>query len=143
MNKLSDQLSELASRTAKLEDSVAAVQEKDRKRLDAQKAELDATVSAGRAMAKAKAESVSDAAPTWWSSTRDGADQWFDDQRAKRAERRAEHDADKAEQNAEDAEADAADALDYALYAIDVAQSSLIDAALARADAEADAAALA
>lgn len=137
MNKLSDQLSELASRTAKLEDSAAAVRQKDRQRLDAEKAELDTTLSAARSKAKAEAESASEAASTWWSSTRDSADQWFDDQRTKRAARRAEHDADRAEEAAEAAEADAADALDFALYAIDVAQSSLIDAALARADADA------
>jgi len=135
MRKLSDQLVELASRTAKLEDSVKAAQDKDRQRLEAQKRDLVSTMTATRAQAEQDVASAGAAASSWWTSTRDSADQWFVGVRAKRAEVRAEHDAAKAERAAEDAEIDAADAVDFALYAIDTAEYALIDAALARADA--------
>ena len=135
MDKLSDQLSELASRTAKLEDAVTAAQDRDRQRLEVQKAELATSMSNARAKVKATATSAEDDVSTWWSSTRDSADEWFDGVRTKRAERRAAHDLEQADRVADDAEADAVDAVDFALYAIDVAEDALIDAALAREDA--------
>lgn len=137
MQKLSDQLSELSSRTAKLEDSVSAAQDKDRQRLEAQKRELMTTMANARDKAEKEAAAAGTAASSWWSSTRDSADRWFDGVRAKQADRRAERDVAKAERTAEDAELDAADAIDFALYAIDAAEYALIDAALARDDADA------
>ena len=47
-----------------------------------------------------------------------------------------EHDLKKAEHRADRAEQDAADAIDFALYAVDQVEWLVIDAALARADAD-------
>ena len=137
MKRLSDQLVELASRTAKLEDSVKAAQDSDRQRLEAQKRDLLSTMTATRAQADQDIAAAGAAASSWWTSARDSADQWFAGVRAKRVERQAEHDVAQAERAAEDAELDAADAVDFALYAIDTAEYALIDAALARDDADA------
>lgn len=137
MKKLSEQLDALASRTAKLEDSVRSAQDKDRQRLEAQKRDLVSTMTETRAQAGHDLEAAGDAVSSWWTSNRDSADQWFSGVRAKRVQHRAEHDAAQAERAAEDAELEAADAVDFALYAIDTAEYALIDAALARDDADA------
>jgi hypothetical protein len=52
------------------------------------------------------------------------------------ADRRAEHDLDRANMRAENAEADAAFAIDYAVAAIEEAEYAVLDAALARKEAD-------
>jgi hypothetical protein len=52
------------------------------------------------------------------------------------ADRRAEHDLDRANKRAENAEGDAAFAIDYAVAAIDEAEYAVLDAALARKEAD-------
>ncbi len=51
-------------------------------------------------------------------------------------DRRAEHDLDRANKRAENAEGDAAFAIDYAVAAIDEAEYAVLDAALARKEAD-------
>ena len=50
-------------------------------------------------------------------------------------DRRAEHDLDRANKRAENAEGDAAFAIDYAVAAIDEAEYAVLDASLARMEA--------
>ncbi len=133
MPKLSAQLSELSGRVAKAEDVIAAAQDRDRQRLEAQRAELQSSVQSG----KEHAAAAGAAAASWWSQTRGSADDWFAGQRAKAAQRREDHDLKKATHQADEAEADAADAVDFAAFALDQAQYAIIDAVLARADADA------
>ncbi len=133
MRKLSAQLSELSVRVAKAEDVIAAAQDRDRQRLEAQRAELRTSVE----QSKQRVVAAGEATESWWTQTRGAADSWFADRRAKLAEHREEHDLKKAEHRADAAEADADDAVDFALYALDQAEYAIIDATLARADADA------
>jgi hypothetical protein len=52
------------------------------------------------------------------------------------ADRRAEHDVDRANNRAENAEVDAAFAIDYAVAAIEEAEYAVLDASLARMEAD-------
>jgi hypothetical protein len=51
-------------------------------------------------------------------------------------DRKAEHDVDRANKRAENAEGDAAFAIDYAVAAIEEAEYAVLDAALARKEAD-------
>jgi hypothetical protein len=133
MTRLSIQLAELSDRAAKVEDVVSAAQVRDRQRLDAQRAALHATVET----AESHAAEAHASAESWWGQSRDSANVWFAGLRAKADRRRDDHDVAKADQHAEEAEFDATDAIDFALYALGVAEYAIIDATLARADADA------
>jgi len=129
MRTLSEQLADLSTRTAKVEDAVAAAEDRDRQRLEAQRAELHASLAAGK-------DRVAESTASWWTDARAGADTWFASIQAKNDEHRAEWGRKRAEDRADEAEADASDAVDFALYALDQAEYALIDATLARADAD-------
>lgn len=133
MKTLSEQLSALSAHTARLADVIAAAEDRDRERLQAQHAELQAGFASGRQ----RIADTAAATQSWWSQARDSAEKWFSDTRARNTERREEHDRKRAEHRADEAEADAADAIDFAIYALDQAEYAIIQASLARADADA------
>jgi DNA-directed RNA polymerase alpha subunit len=137
MKALSQQLTDLAARSKKTEDVVAAAQEKNRARLESQRDKLKTSIADGSAKARERAASAEGKTQQWWSDTRSSADARFATVRAEAAERRTEKDIKKAERHAEQAEQDAADAIDWALYVLDQAEYAAIDAVIARADAEA------
>jgi hypothetical protein len=133
MTKLSVQLAELSDRAAKVEDVVSAAQGRDRQRLEAQRAALQSAIESGRS----KAADARASAESWWAQSRDSADSWFAGIRAKNEQRQSDWDRKKADRRADEVESDAADAIDFAMYALDEAESAIIDATLARADADA------
>jgi hypothetical protein len=133
MTKLSVQLAELSDRAAKVEDVVSAAQVRDRQRLEAQRATLHTAIETGKSRAVDAQASVD----SWWANSRDSADNWFAGIRAKGEQQREGWDRKKADHRADEAEADAADAIDFALYALDEAEYAIIDATLARTDADA------
>jgi hypothetical protein len=133
MTKLSVQLAELSDRAAKVEDVVSAAQVRDRQRLEAQRNALQSAIETGRT----KAADARASAESWWAQSRESADSWFAGVRAKNEQRQSDWDRKKADRHADAAESDAADAIDFAMYALDQAESAIIDATLARADADA------
>jgi hypothetical protein len=72
---------------------------------------------------------------TWWNDRR-SIDARVAALRTERDDHRAVHDRKKAERRAEDAEADAAYAVEFALQMLDEAQYAVVDAILARIDAD-------
>ena len=136
MKPLSEQLTDLAARSKNTEDVLAAAQEKNRARLESQRDELKASIDAGNAEARQRAEADEAKTQQWWNDIRSSVDAQFATMRAEADERRTEKDIKKAERHAEQAEQDAADAIDWALYFLDQAEYSAIDAVIARADAD-------
>jgi hypothetical protein len=134
MPKLVTQLGALTSRAGKVEDIVAAAEDRDRQRLEAQREELRASLDASRERAAAQ---TGEAPGSWWQQTRASADAWFATIHAKSSRRREQWDRHEAEQRADEAESDAADAIDFALYALSEAEYAITDAALARVEADA------
>jgi hypothetical protein len=113
---------------------MSAAQAKNRGELESQRAELDKTIEAG----KAKAAAAQNRVQSRWDESRRSVEQRVAALRADANTRRAERDAKKAERRAEDAEQEAADMVDFALYVLDETEYAVIDAAVARADADAD-----
>ncbi|MDX6249616.1 MAG: hypothetical protein QOF10_2976 [Kribbellaceae bacterium] len=136
MKALSEQLTDLAARSKKTEDVVAAAQEKNRARLESQRNKLKTSIADGNAKARERAASAEGKTQQWWNDTRSSVDARFATMRAEADERRTEKDIKKAEHHAEQAEQDAADAIDWALYVLDQAEYAVIDAVIARADAD-------
>jgi hypothetical protein len=136
MKRLSEQLTDLAARSKNTEDVVAAAQENDRARLESQRDKLKTSIAAGSAKAQQRAGAAEAKAQQWWNDTRSSVDARFAAMRAEADERRTEKDVKKAERHAEQSEQDAAYAIDWAVYFLDQAEYSVIDAVIARADAD-------
>jgi hypothetical protein len=136
MKALSEQLSDLSARSKKTEDVIAATREKNRAHMETQRAELKDSIDADTLKVKEQAASARDNAQSSWREARSSVDAHFATMRDEADERRVERTAKKAEHRAERAEQDAADAIDLALYVLDQAEYAVLDAALARADAD-------
>ncbi|WP_217561895.1 hypothetical protein [Streptomyces sp. GbtcB6] len=132
MDKLSDQLSRLADRTKNVEDTATAAKAKNREQLETKKASLEASLDA----AGAKADDAKARAQSQISDLHDSVAKHFADRRAAIAEHKAERDLKRAERRADDAEQDAADAIALVFYVLDQAEYAVVDAVLARADAD-------
>lgn len=136
MKRLSEQLSELADRTKKTEDTVDAAREKDRQKLETQRAAIKGSADAHADSAKAGVAGAKNKLDTKWDASRASLDSKLAAIRDHAEQRRAEHDVSKANHHADIAEQDASDAIDLALYTLDCAEYAIIDAAIARADAD-------
>jgi hypothetical protein len=136
MKALSEQLTDLAARSKSTEDVVAAAQQNNRARLESQRDKLKTSIAAGNAKARERAATDEAKTQQWWNDTRSAVDARFATMRAEADERRTEKDIKNAEHQAEQAEEDAADAIDLALYFLDQAEYSVVDAVIARADAD-------
>jgi hypothetical protein len=133
---LSDELTKLAARAKEAEDHTAAARGKA-------KAELEQEVKQARESASTRADKLRESADAhqgrisaWW---RDVQRSWSKHVAAITddiAERRAEHDLDSATRRADNAEEDALFAINYAYAAIEEAEYAVLDAALARMEAD-------
>jgi DNA repair exonuclease SbcCD ATPase subunit len=132
MEKLSDQLTQLADRTKQVEDTATAAKAKNRAQLETTKTSLKASLDA----VGTKADEAKTRAQGWMGDVHDSVEKHFADRRAAGAEHKAERDLKRAERRADDAEQDAADAVALVLYALDQAEYAIVDAVLARADAD-------
>ena len=133
---LSDQLTKLAARAKEAEDHAAAAQDKA-------KADLEADVEVARGSAEAQHLALRESAAAskgkiseWWNDLEERWNKAVADIREKIDSRKGEIDLDKAEKNAENAEDDASFAIDYANAAIGEAEYEVLDAALARKEAD-------
>jgi hypothetical protein len=147
MKAFSEQLSELSGRARKVEDVVGAARERDRARLEAQRDALKTSVEASKAeatedLAAARADMAADVGEARarmkarWDTVRSSVDQRFAEIRAAAEERRNERDIQKAQRHADVAELEAVDAVDLALFVIDEAEYAIVEAVIARDDAE-------
>jgi len=133
---LSDQLSRLTTRTKEAEDRAAAAKAKA-------KADLEQDVKEAGESAQAQADALAQAVDSqadrvsiWWGNLQRS---WSDHTAVVRQhvdDRRAAHDLHAAQRNADQAESDAAFAIDYAYGAVEEAEYAVLDALLARMDAD-------
>ena len=133
---LSDDLTNLAARAKEAEDHAAAAQTKT-------KADLEADVENARAVAQTEADRLSESADAnrdrfsaWWHDVQRSWSEHVTAVKENIADRRAEHDVDRANKSAENAEDDAAFAIQYAIAAIEEAEYAVLDASLARMNAD-------
>ena len=133
---LSDQLTKLAARAKEAEDRAVAAKTKAR-------AELEQDVHSAREAAQAQADQMRETAKAnkgkvsdWWTGVQKNWDDHIATIRQNIDEKRAEHDLNTAQRDADNAEDDAAFAVDYAYGAIEEAEYAVLDATLARENAD-------
>jgi hypothetical protein len=133
---LSDQLTKLAARAKEAEDRVAGAQNKAR-------SDLEKDVKTARESAKAQADELSKAVENqkgklsaWWASLQRSWTEHVAEIRRNIDERRASHDVEVAQREADGAEEDAVFAVNYAYAAIEEAEYAVLDARLARMNAD-------
>lgn len=136
MKKLSESLLDLAARVKRVEDSAAAVQERNRAALEARRGELEAAIEQEKVELEAAATTARGSARGWWSETKSSIERQIAEMRADFENWQAERKEESAERAAEDAEDDAVVAITLAGYCLDAAEWAVVRAALSRADAD-------
>ena len=136
MQKLSAALLDLASRIKRVEDSAAAVEAKNRVKLQARREELAAAIDESHIELAAAATQAKESTRTNWSQAKTAIEGQVGDMRADFAKWQAEIKEDRAEQAAEDAEYDAVVAVNLAAYCLDAAEWAVVQAELARGEAD-------
>jgi len=136
MQKLSTALLDLASRVKRVEDSAAAVEARNRAKLQARREELEAAIDESRVELAASATQAKEATRGKWSQVKTSVEGRVDEMRADFAKWQAEMKEDRAERAAEDAEYDAVVAVNLAAYCLDAAEWAVVQAELARGEAD-------
>jgi hypothetical protein len=134
--KLSESLQELSAHIKELEDSADATYEANRTKLETRSREIDAALKADADAFQADIDEAVERGRSQWSEAKASAKRPLDEVRARIDKRHAEHEVHHALRLADEAEQDAADAIDTAAYFLDVAEYTVIDAALARMAAD-------
>ena len=129
MRNLSDALIGLAGRVKRVEDSAAAVQEKNRAALQSRREELEAAIEQSKVELDAAATQAKDTTRGWWSETTSSIQADFAEWQAEMKEKNAER-------AAGDAEDDAVVAVSLAAYCLDAAGWAMVRAELARGEAD-------
>ncbi|MCU1285296.1 MAG: hypothetical protein JWO13_1646 [Acidobacteriales bacterium] len=136
MPPLSDQLEDLSRRTKNAENSVAAASKKNQAQLERRRDELKSNIESARQKVDTAAAGAKDNVRSGLAEIKNKIDGQLANARAKFEERKAERDLNKAEQRAQSAEDDAADVIAFTAYMIDQSEYAVINAVLARADAD-------
>jgi hypothetical protein len=139
MKPLSQQLAELSQRARSAEDAAATASSQARQRRE----ELRGRVEQARATAQQQAGQLrqatgqaADEATAWWTDVQDTWNSHLRMARTRISDTKGRLDADLAQRRASNAEAYATAALAFALATVDEAEYAVLDAILARADAD-------
>jgi chromosome segregation ATPase len=138
---LSEQIDALQAKVADLKSSLDASRHETNEQIKARVASAKAKAQAAQETVHGKAGQAADHAHTQWQSFKADASAKMQELQGRIDRKREEHDVKAAEEDAEWAEDNASDALDYAAWAVDQASVAVLDAADARAWADARAAA--
>ncbi|WP_231996882.1 hypothetical protein [Mycobacterium scrofulaceum] len=133
---MSESLLDLAGRVKKVEDSAAAVQEKNREKLRARRDELEAAIEQEKIELEAAATLVKEDARSWWSETKNSIEHQINQMRADFEKWQGDMKEKSAERAAENAEDDAVVAVNLAAYCLDAAEWAVVRAELARGEAD-------
>jgi hypothetical protein len=136
MKPLSQSLQDLATRVEVLEDSATATFEANRAKLEQRRGEIDDALNTELGEFDAAVREAAEAGRTKWNDTKASMKHQLDEVRARVDKRQSQHELHHALRLAETAEQDAAAAIDVAAYCLNIAEYSVIDAALARMAAD-------
>ena len=138
---LSEQADALQAKAADLKSSLDASRRETDEQIKARLANAKTKAAAARGTVHGEAGQTADRAHAQWQSFKADTSARMQQLQEQIERKRNERDVKAAEKDAESAEDNAADALDYAAWAIDEAEFAVLDAAVARAWADARAAA--
>lgn len=136
MKPLSESLEELAARVKLIEGSATATFEADRTKLEQRRKEIDESIKGDVNEFELAVREANEAGRTWWNETKASMKRPLDELRARIDKRQSEHELHRAQRQADAAEEDAAAAIAAAKYFVNVAEYSVVDAALARMAAD-------
>lgn len=136
MERLSESLLDLAGRVKRLEDSAAAVREKNRAALQARRDELEAAIEREAGQIHKATTGTKGEARKWWSETRASIERQVAQMRADFEKWQTEMKKKNAEHAAQEAEDEAVMAVTLADYCIDAAEWAVVRAELARGEAD-------
>ena len=136
MKTLSESLMDLAGRVKKLEDSAAAVQEKNGAALQARREELETAIEREKGDLEQATSQAKEGARSWWSDTKGSIERQIAEMRTDIEHWQAERTEKNAERAAENAEEDAVVAVTLATYCLDAAEWAPVRAELARGEAD-------
>ncbi|MCW3008807.1 MAG: hypothetical protein JWP17_3433 [Solirubrobacterales bacterium] len=132
-----DRFSELRQQVNQAESNIKAAASEDSAKLTAKADEARKAADEHAAQFAATAQDTSKQAEAHWNELQSSWDQHTQRIRQRIAEKKAEHDAASAQRDAEWAENDAVNAVDFALVTVQEAEYAVLDAAVARANADA------
>jgi exonuclease VII large subunit len=136
MEPLARQLQGLSEQAKKTEDVVAAARERNRARLEAHRDQLHDAWTAAVNRTRQQVDADDAALQFRWWQMRERIRGHFAELQDRSERWRGDHDVKKAERRANQAERDAAEAVDFAVIALNGAMEAVVDAVLARADAD-------
>ena len=136
LDKASAQLKGLSEKASEAEANANAAKAKDKADLEQRVAAAEATAKQASDDMKASAQDTRDEITQWWGQVQDNWKSLIAKVRRDSDEDKANLQADRAEKRAERAEAHAAKAVEFANTAIEEAEYQVLNAALARLDAE-------
>jgi hypothetical protein len=133
---LSESLTDLAGRVKKLEDSAAAVQEKNRAALQARRGELEAAIEREKGELEQATSQAKEGVRSWWSDVKGSIERQIAEMRTDIEHWEAGRKEKNAERAAENAEEDAVVAVTLAAYCLDAAEWAAVRAELARGEVD-------
>lgn len=136
MRRLSESLVELAARAEELEDAAADALEADRSTLEKRRRDIEKVIDAEIDALERTVHDVSATGRKWWEDTRAAVARQVDTMRSDYERRQSQRRSEEATRAADMAERDAAAAVALASYYLNVAEYAVLDAELARADAD-------
>lgn len=137
IDQASAKLKELAGRASEAEANVKAAAEKEQAELLKEVEAVEEAASQAAAQLKSSAEQSSNELTEQWNQVQSGWQQHVAKVRSDVEARRADRDAARAERHAERAEEDALAGVAFAFVALEEAEYRILDAALARLEADA------
>ena len=136
LDKASAQLKRLSDRASAAETDANALKAKNKSALEQKVNTAKADAKQASDNLKASAKETQDEMTQWWGQVQDNWKSHIAKIRKKADQSRANMKADQAEMRAEMAEDNAADAVDFAYAAIEEAEYQVLNAAMARTEAE-------
>jgi hypothetical protein len=133
--QLSESLEDLAARDKRLEHSATVASKGDPEALEERRRESEKAFMSAMEGIEASVRDADAAARERWNDTRSSITRQIEAMRAARRRRQDERGVDRAKRAADRAEQDAAAAVAVAAYCMNVAEYAVVDAALARAEA--------
>ena len=134
---LSEQLADLSARAKSAEDAAAAAKKETHDKIVARREQVHSAAAAATDKVNQEIKSVKDASDTHWVSLRAKVTADADYLKGKMQEGKQKIEAKRAENYAEVMEGRATAAIDYAIASVEQAKLSVLDAIIARLDAEA------
>jgi hypothetical protein len=135
--QLSEQLADLSARAKSAEDAAAAAKKETHDKIVARREQVHSAAAAATDKVNQEIKSVKDASDTHWASLRAKVTADADYLKGKMREGKQKIEAKRAENYAEVMEGRATAAIDYAIASVEQAKLSVLDAIIARLDADA------